>query len=205
MRRGGIALTGFSGLPAVQARTSKLLQPNSFSAGVRPGSPQSGSIAGSPAAAVTARSASARLTAAGSAARLELGDPDRAGLGDEGRDRMREQDRRVGQNAAPVARMLARLPELDDEIEVERAAAAEEQGRLVGRETRAVGGEQQIGGQLRLMALADLAQPRRADLLAGLDQDLGIEAEALALGDDHAQSAARLIACWPLLSATPRP
>src|SRR5258708_39293579 len=43
---GGIALTGFSGLPVVKASTSKLHQPNTFSLGVRPGSPQSGSISG---------------------------------------------------------------------------------------------------------------------------------------------------------------
>src|SRR5260370_29507498 len=47
---------------------------------------------------------------------------------------------------------------------------------------RAVGSEQQIGRQLVMQGLADLRQIRRADLLAGLDDELGIEAELAAAG-----------------------
>src|SRR5215831_99221 len=44
LARGGIALTGFSGLPVEKARTSKLHQPNTFSAPDRPGSVDLGGV-----------------------------------------------------------------------------------------------------------------------------------------------------------------
>src|SRR6266851_4645880 len=59
---GGIALTGFSGLPVAKASTSKLHQPNTFSLGLSPGSPQSGSIAGDPSLPSIGQSASATRT-----------------------------------------------------------------------------------------------------------------------------------------------
>src|SRR3984893_15279868 len=62
---GGIALTGFSGLPVVKASTSKLHQPKTFSLGLRPGSPQSGSISGAPSPPSTVQSARATRTELG--------------------------------------------------------------------------------------------------------------------------------------------
>src|ERR1700730_5297390 len=62
---GGIALTGFSGLPVVKASTSKLHQPNTFSLGLRPGSPQSGSISGASSPPSTVQSAKAMRTELG--------------------------------------------------------------------------------------------------------------------------------------------
>ena len=50
--RGGIALTGVSGLPVLKASTSNEHQPNTRSAGDRPGSPHHGSICRSVGAAV---------------------------------------------------------------------------------------------------------------------------------------------------------
>ena len=115
--RGGTALTGSSGLPAVQASTSKLFQANTFSAGDRPGSPQPGSIAGSPAAAASGRPASARRTAGGIARGLSVGEPDRAARRDDGRDRVGQEDRRIGQEAAPVAGVMAGVAQLDHQVE----------------------------------------------------------------------------------------
>jgi hypothetical protein len=65
LARGGIALTGLSGLPVEKASTSKLHQPNTFSAADRPGSPQPGSISGA--------SSPPSIAMSASAARTELG------------------------------------------------------------------------------------------------------------------------------------
>ena len=176
-------MTGLSGLPAVQASTSKLFQPNTFSA-ARQARLAPVRVDRRLALGRRQRQAGKRLAdRRRDRPRLELGEPDRAGLGDDGRDRVGQDDRRIGQQAAPVAGVVAGVAQLDHQIEVERAAAAEEDRRRVRREARPVGGEQQIGRELRLVALADLAQAGRADLLAGLDQHLGVEAEPAALGD----------------------
>ena len=66
--RGGIALTGASGLPTLQASTSNEHQPKTRSAGDRPGSPQRRSIVGPSSPPSTSQSASARRTTAGSCA-----------------------------------------------------------------------------------------------------------------------------------------
>src|SRR6185312_14500075 len=65
------------------------------------------------------------------------------------------------------------------------AAAAEEDGRAGGREPRSVGGDEQIRLQLFTMRLAHLAQVGRADLLAGLDDELDVEAELAAARFAH--------------------
>ena len=62
------------------------------------------------------------------------------------------------------------------------AARAEKQRRLVGRDARPVGGDQQVGAQRAvLVLLAELAQAGRADLFAHLDQEFDVEAEPAAL------------------------
>ena len=146
--RGGMALTGWSGIaggpgedleaaPAEhlfgrgQARLAPVRVDRGLALGERPSAGR--------------RSASARATAAGSARGFSSGIRIAPVLRDDGRDRMREQDCRIGQKAAPVARMMGGFPELDHQIEVERAAAAEEDGRLVGRKARPVGAEQEVG------------------------------------------------------------
>src|SRR6187431_3038193 len=65
------------------------------------------------------------------------------------------------------------------------AAAAEEDGRPGGREPRPVGGDEQVGLQLLAVGFADLPQIGRADLLAGLDDELDVEAELAAAGLAH--------------------
>ena len=71
--RGGMALTGFSGLPVLNAKTSKELQPNTRSAGLRPGCPQSASMLGPLLPPSTLQSASTRRTASGNAAGFHSG------------------------------------------------------------------------------------------------------------------------------------
>ena len=63
------------------------------------------------------------------------------------------------------------------EVEVERAARAEEQRRLRGAQARAVGGDQHVGGKRLALALRRRRAARRAGLLAGLEQDLDVEAQ----------------------------
>src|SRR4029453_5514555 len=65
------------------------------------------------------------------------------------------------------------------------AAAAEKDGRPGGREPRPVGGDEQVRLQLLAVGLADLPQVGRADLLAGLDDELDVEAELAAPGLAH--------------------
>ena len=94
---------------------------------------------------------------------------------------MRQDDAGVGEQAAPVAGMVAALAQGELEVEVERAARAAEDGRPAMVEPRAVRADQGIGLERRLVGLAEIGQPGRAGLLAGLDQDGRVEAEVAAL------------------------
>jgi hypothetical protein len=60
---------------------------------------------------------------------------------------MREDGAGVREQPAPVAGVVAALAQLYDQVEVERPARAEEQGRLRGLEAGAVGGDEDIGGE----------------------------------------------------------
>jgi hypothetical protein len=79
----------------------------------------------------------------------------------------------------------ATLARLDDQVEAQAAARAQEQGRLVARDARAVGGDQQVGAQQLLVLGRELMKARRADLLAGVDHDGRVEAELAALLQHH--------------------
>ena len=123
--RGGIALTGVSGLPVLKASTSKVHQPNTCSAGDRPGSPHHGSIAGPSAPPSTSQSASARRTESRQFARHPLGHADLAGR------RRRcvaiacaSCDAGVGEQPAPVAGVMAALARVDRQVEVASCRAS---------------------------------------------------------------------------------
>ncbi len=79
------------------------------------------------------------------------------------------------------------------------AAAAEEDGRPVGRQPRSVGGQEQIRLQFLAMGLAYLPQIGRADLLAGLDDEFGIEAELAAARLAHGAQAPQIDAVLALV------
>src|SRR5918994_239423 len=81
--------------------------------------------------------------------------------------------------------MVSALAQIDIEMDAVAAAAAEEDGRPIGRKPRPVGGQEQIGLQFLAVSLAHLPQVGRADLLAGLDDEFGVEAELAAAGLTH--------------------
>ena len=81
--------------------------------------------------------------------------------------------------------MVAALAQIDIEMDTVAAAAAEEDGRPIGRKPRPVGGQEQIRLQLLAVGLAHLPQVGRADLLAGLDDEFDVEAELAAAGLAH--------------------
>ena len=84
--------------------------------------------------------------------------------------------------------MIAAFAQVDVEMNADAAATAEEDGGAIRRKPRAVGCQQQIGLEFVMQRLADLRQIRRSDLLAGLDDEFGIEAELAAAGlADRAQ------------------
>src|SRR5262245_66593134 len=94
---------------------------------------------------------------------------------------MREDDAGIGEETAPVAGMMGALAQIDDEVDRVAAARAEKQRRPLGRDPRAVRGDQQIRPQEFMLVLgAKLAQSGGAHFLSHLDQNLGVEAEAAA-------------------------
>ena len=99
---------------------------------------------------------------------------------DQAGDRAGQDGRGIGEHAAPVAGMMRTVAQVDVEMNPYAAAAAEEDGGAIGGKPRPVGGQKQIGLELIAQRLANLAQIRRADLLAGLDDEFGIEAELAA-------------------------
>ena len=176
-----MAFTGRSGVPVVKARTSKLFQANTRSAGVRPGSPQSRSIAGPSLPPSTSTPASSARTDGDSGGRHSGTLIAAARIGDAG-ERLRQNDAGVGEKPAPVAGMMTALAQVDDQVDRVAAARAEKECRLVGRDPRPVGGDQQVGAERAvLVLLAQFAQTGRADFFAHLDQEFDVEAEPAAL------------------------
>ena len=90
---------------------------------------------------------------------------------------MRELDAGVGDQAAPVARVVATRARVDAQVEVHAAARTQEHGGALGAQARSVGGHEQVGIEQCFVGLAQLAQARRAGFLAHLDQVLGVEAQ----------------------------
>ena len=101
---------------------------------------------------------------------------------------MREDDAGIGEQAAPVAGMMGALAQIDDKVDRVAAARPKKQRRPIGRDPRAVRGDQQIRPQEFILVLgAKLAQSGGAHFLSHLDQNLGVEAEAPTLGDDRGE------------------
>src|SRR5215467_1619526 len=76
--------------------------------------------------------------------------------------------------------MMAAIAQLNMHIEIESAASAQEQGRALRPEPRAVGGDQYVGLEPVAVLLTHLAQAGGAHLLAGLDQVDNVKAESAA-------------------------
>ena len=64
---------------------------------------------------------------------------------------MRQDEARIGDQAAPVARVMPAFAQIDDEVEVDRAATAERDGRPILLHARAVGGDEYVGGEIALV------------------------------------------------------
>ena len=111
----------------------------------------------------------------------------------------------IGEQAAPVAGVVSALAQIDAEREVAAAAVAKRDVGLADLRARAVGGEEGVGGEVGLVGLDDLLQALGAVLLAHLEEELVVEAEGAARGENDACRAAMWTSCWPLLSAVPRP
>ena len=76
--------------------------------------------------------------------------------------------------------MVRTLAQIDIEMNSQAAAAAEKDGRAIGREARPVGRQKQIGDQFVAKRFANRLQIRRPDLLAHFDDEFCIEAESAA-------------------------
>ena len=181
--RGGTALTGVSGSPDFMASTSKEHQPKTCSAGVRPGSPQSGSIVRPVAARHRLRNRRARCArTAGSSLGHPFGDADLAGRRDDAwRCAWASWMAGIGEEAAPVAGMMAALARVDRQVEGDAAARAEEDRRPFG--AQAAGRRRRSARRPRTARDARVQSSRRPGephLLAHLDQVLGVEAELAA-------------------------
>src|SRR5262245_28838731 len=101
---------------------------------------------------------------------------------------MRKYDAGVGEKSAPIARVMATLTQVDDQIDRMGAARAEEQGRPIGRDARSIRGEEKIGfEQTVLVGFTELSEPDGADLLAHLDQQLDVEAKPATFGHDRGE------------------
>ena len=201
--RGGMALTGVAGVPHSKASTSKLHQPNTFSAArqSRLAPPGFDGRAIGPPSGLAIREYAAH--AVGDFSRHELMDANLAVRADDGRDGVREQNSRVGKQPAPIAGMMAALARVDGEVERQLAARAEEHGRLSA----------QSRGPSDAISRSARNSSRSASTVAQAGQPASspISISHLALKPSlprclsTAAMAARLMACWPLLSATPRP
>ena len=96
--------------------------------------------------------------------------------------------------AAPPTRSKASAPR----------APHEERGRA-GLQARAVRGDQDVRRQPLALRAEEVGEAGGAGLLGGLDHQLEVEPEPPRARPARPPSARRLIRCWPLLSAVPRP
>ena len=104
-------------------------------------------------------------------------------------DRVGQDGCGIGEHAAPIAGMMPALAQVHIEMNAYSAAAAEEDGGAVGGEPGPVGGQEQVGLEFIAQRFADLTQIGRADLLADLDDEFGVEAELAAARLAHGAQA----------------
>ena len=155
---GGMALTGLAGSPAPKVSTSRLFQPNTFprpTGRARPMRVDGGIV----------RAAAHVQLGRGLRHRQRDGRRTQAGHGDatarvhQRGDGVRQHDGGVGQQPAPVARVVAAFARAQRQLEIHRAARAHEQRGPLGVQARAVAGQEDIGRQLIAPGLAEAARP----------------------------------------------
>ena len=202
--RGGIALTGCSGIAGMEGQHLEAVPAEHASRPASaPARPNPDRSPGRPRPA-RSQSASARADRVGERPGPPFRHQDPAAPVDDRRDRVGEDDAGIGEEPPQLPEWWApsrsstsesklNAPRVPRKI-VGRSGAAAARPRRSARRRRA-----------RLVASQNSAQAGRADLLAHLDQELGVEAEPAARLRARSASAAILIVCWPLLSAVPRP
>ncbi len=88
---------------------------------------------------------------------------------------MGKDQRRICQQAAPVARVMRTLAQIDGQVETDAPARSHEHGRRIRLQARSVRGDQHVGRQPVLVRSEKLGQPGRTGFFAHLDQDLAVE------------------------------
>ena len=106
-----------------------------------------------------------------------FGDPDDALVVGDRRQCMGEYQARIGEQPAPIPRMVAPFAQIDFKVDGRAAARAHEQRRAILHQARPVGGDQHVRRQAVPFRDKKLMQTGRAGLLAHLDDDFHIEAE----------------------------
>ena len=147
--RGGIAFTGCSGLPVTNASTSSAFQ-REHALGRR--QPRLAPVAidrGTAGLARLDRRKRARAPTSGIGGGRSPSTRMRPRASTSDAIALREDRPGIGEQAAPVARVMAALAQVDGEVEVERAARAQEQRRPRRAQARAVGGDQHVGAKRR--------------------------------------------------------
>ena len=109
-----------------------------------------------------------------------FGDLDLPAFVGDGRQGLRQDHRRIGQQATPIARVMRPVAFVDDQIKRDPAARAHEHGRHIGLQARPVRGDQHIRRQLLAMFGKELWQARAAGLFAHLDHDAAVEPQLAA-------------------------
>jgi hypothetical protein len=204
-RRGGMALTGCSRVAGLMASTSSVFQAITRSAGVRPGSPQSASTAGSPGSPPKRRPASASRTLAGIGRRAQRRHADDAAAVDQAGDGVGQHRARVAQQPAPVAAVVRAFAQLSVSEKLATPREPRKSGRPLARQARAVAGDQHVGARASRCAAQNSARPGEP-VSSPVSSSQVVEAQPAAPRASTAcASAARLMLCWPLLSAVPRP
>ncbi|MCY1528037.1 hypothetical protein D9M68_631270 [compost metagenome] len=93
---------------------------------------------------------------------------------------MGQLDTRVGDQAAPVAGMVAAGAGVDAQVEVQAAARAQEDGGALRAQARPVRSDEQVGREQGAVFIAQLAQAHGAGFLAHFDQVFGVEPQLAA-------------------------
>src|SRR5260370_17192266 len=95
--------------------------------------------------------------------------------------------------------MMRTVPQIHIEMDPYSATAAEEDGGAVRGKPGPVRGEKQIGLELVTQLLANLAQIRRPDFLAGFNDKFGVEAEPAAARLANGAKRRQIDAVLPLI------
>src|SRR5258708_6449186 len=95
--------------------------------------------------------------------------------------------------------MMRTIAQVHVEMNPHSPTAAEKYGGTIGRKPWPVGCKKQIGGQLIAQGFTARAQVRRADLLAGFNDEFGIEAEPAAARLAHGPKRRQIDAVLPLI------